>query len=67
MENQLSKKLNSFINSWKEYKEAELDWKDGLIDSNTLFEYEWYHDECEQNLIFGIEIEIIKDDLNYFD
>jgi len=62
VENQLSIKLNDFINSWKEYKEAELDWKSGLIDSNTLFECEWYHNECEQSLIFEIELEIIKDE-----
>ena len=67
MENQLSTKINSFISSWKKYKEAELDWHEGLIDSHTLFDYEWHHNECEQSLILGIELEIIKDDLNYFD
>lgn len=67
MESQLSIGFNRLINSWNEYKEAELDWKDGLIDSNYLFDCEWYHNECEQELIYAIEIEIIKEDKNYFD
>jgi hypothetical protein len=58
----ISKKLNKLIDSWKEYKGAELDWQDGLIDSNTLFECEWSHYEHEQELINTIELEIIKDE-----
>tara|TARA_R110000796_G_scaffold123761_2_gene238141 strand:- start:3344 stop:3571 length:228 start_codon:yes stop_codon:yes gene_type:complete len=63
MGSEISIKFNKLIDAWLHLKKIDMDWHYGSVNSNELFDCEWYQYECELDLLRQIQLEIFLDEV----